>query len=50
MTARQRLDLLIERLQSGLPLLHDFSYGWLWPEGDPVWVFPERHPRWLPVE
>lgn len=47
LTARQRLDLLVERLQTGLP---DIPPGmpWLWPEGDPVWMFPEKHPRWLP--
>lgn len=47
MTARQRLDLLIERLQTGLPLVEP-GMPWLWPEGDVVAVDGEPYVRWLP--
>lgn len=46
MTARQRLVLLVERLQTGPPLVES-ARPWLWPEGDPVAVDDGRI-RWLP--
>lgn len=47
MTARERLELMIERLEAGLPLVEQ-GHPWIWPEADAVWVDQEPGPRWLP--
>lgn len=47
MTARQRLVLLIERLEQGVPAVR-IGEPWLWPEGDPVMVDGDADVRWLP--
>ena len=47
MSARERLALLIERLERGEPLVQQGD-PWVWPEGDPVRVDGDRYPRWLP--
>lgn len=46
MTARERLVLLIERLQSGPPV-PVAGEVWCWPEGDPV-VTDGKTIQWLP--